>query len=95
MESMVLRITFSIILLISVLFLPFWVSLCFALIGMVFFSFFVEAVFLLLLSDLLFGAREGRLFNIIFVATIITAVLLVVVEIFKTRSVFYNTQIKK
>jgi predicted anti-sigma-YlaC factor YlaD len=95
MESMALRICLAIILLFSVLFLPFWVSLCLAIVGMVFFSVFIEAVALLLLSDLLFGARESRLFNVFFVSMIISVVLLVVIEFFKSKSSFYNTKIKK
>ena len=92
---MALRICLAIILLFSVLFLPFWVSLCLAIVGMVFFSVFIEAVALLLLSDLLFGARESRLFNVFFVSMIISVVLLVVIEFFKSKSSFYNTKIKK
>jgi hypothetical protein len=55
---MFLRILASIVLLWSVLFMPFWVSVILAAIGMAYFPFFLEAVFILLLSDLLYGVPE-------------------------------------
>ncbi len=56
---MVLRILASILLLLSVFFAPFWVTVILALTSMAYFKFFIEAVFLLLLSDLLFGVKVG------------------------------------
>ncbi len=91
MDIMMLRIGVSLILLVSVLFMPLWVSLLLALVGMVFFSYFFEAVALLLLSDLLFGVKEARFFNIFFVSMLLSLALLIVMEIFKTKSAFYTS----
>ena len=82
---MVLRILAFIILLLSVLFMPFWVSVILALIGMVYFSFFLEAVFLFLLSDLLFGIKEVRLFDIIFLSFIVSLICLIILELLKNE----------
>jgi len=95
MDVMVLRICVALILLLSVLFMPFWVSLLLAFVGMIFFSFFVEALVALLISDLLFGVKEVRFFNIYFVSLLIAVVMLTIIEIFKTKSSFYNSKLSK
>ncbi|OGJ06413.1 hypothetical protein A2456_02390 [Candidatus Nomurabacteria bacterium RIFOXYC2_FULL_36_19] len=82
---MLLRITFGILLLISVLFLPIWISAILALIGMIYFSLFLEAVFLFLLSDLLFGLKENGPFGIIFFSFTITLICFVILELLKKK----------
>jgi len=82
---MLLRILASIVLLLSVLFLPFWVSVILALASMAYFSFFLEAVFLFLLSDLLYGVKEPKLFNMIFVSFSIALVCFIILELLKKR----------
>ncbi|MEK9182820.1 MAG: hypothetical protein AAB809_01945 [Patescibacteria group bacterium] len=86
---MVHRILASIILLLSVLFMPFWVSAVLAFAGMVYFSFFVEAVILFFLSDLLYGAGEAKFVDIVFVSLIISALTLLVLEFLKRKLKFY------
>ncbi len=83
---MAVRIVFSIILLLSILFLPFWVSLLLAIVGMVFFPYYLEAVFFLFISDLLYGVPQARYLNITFVSSIISAALFFSIEFFKKRS---------
>ena len=80
---MVLRILASILLLFSVLFMPFWVSVILALVGMVYFPFFIEAIFLFLLSDLLFGTKEVRLFNMVYVAFSGALISFIILELLK------------
>lgn len=87
---MLLRILASIILLFSVLFMPFWLSCVLALLGIIYFSYFVEAVVLFFLTDLLYGARETKFSGIIFISLIVSAVTLVVVEFFKKKLKFYS-----
>jgi len=65
--SVFARILAFVLLLFSILFMPFYVSVILALIGMVYFSKFFEAPILFLLSDLLFGVREAKFYNIILV----------------------------
>lgn len=86
---MALRILASIILLFSVLFMPFGVSAILAFAGMAYFSFFLEAVILLFLSDLLFGVKEARFFDMVFISSIIFILFLVLVEFFKKKLKFY------
>jgi len=86
---MKLRILASIILLFSILFLPFWLSVILALAGMIYFSFFFEAVFIFFISDLLYGAKESRFFGIVFVSLIISLLLLILAEFFKKKLKFY------
>lgn len=83
---MAFRVGFSIILLLSVLFLPFWVSVVLALAGMLAFPFFLEAVFLLFLSDLLYGAKEARFFSAVFISLITAVLFFIAVEFFKKKT---------
>ena len=82
---MVLRIFAFFILLFSILFMPFWLSVILGLAGMGYFSFFIEAVFLFLLSDLLYGTLEPRLFNIVFVSFITALICFTILELFKKK----------
>ena len=84
----VTRIIISCILLFSVLFLPFWVSVAIAIIGMIAFRYYFEAVVLLLLSDLLFGAPTARFYNFTFVSFTLSLVLLIVIEFVKDKLKF-------
>jgi hypothetical protein len=82
---MALRILASLVLLFSILFMPFWVSVILALAGMIYFPFFIEAVFLFFLSDLLYGTPESRFFNIVFVSFIIALISFIILELLKKR----------
>lgn len=85
-----LRIISLIILLFSVLFLPFWVTLILAICGIVYFSIFIEAPIVLLLADLLYGIQEAKLFDMHFFLFLLTIVLLVGIEILKKKLKFYK-----
>jgi hypothetical protein len=65
--------------------MPFWLSVVLALAGMMYFSLFVEAVFLLLLSDVLYGAQEPKYFNMVFVSFIGGLVAFIIIELFKKK----------
>jgi len=82
---MKLRILASFVLLLSMLFMPFWVSVILALIGMVYFSFFWESVALFFLSDLLYGAEEARFFGLVFVSLVSSFVVLISIEFLKKK----------
>ena len=82
---MILRILAAFILLFSILFLPFWMSVVLALAGMAYFSFFLEAVFLFFLSDLLYGAPEPKLFNMVFVSFFSAFVCFIILELLKRK----------
>ncbi len=82
---MVLRILASIILLLSVLFMPFWISVILALAGMAYFPFFLEAIFLFFLSDLLYGVEEPKLFNMLGVSFIFTLICFIILELLKKK----------
>lgn len=87
---MALRILAFFVLAFSIFFMPFWVSIVLALVGMVYFSVFFEAVILFFLSDLLFGVKEAKFFDMVFVSFFICLVLLIVIEIFKKKLKFYR-----
>lgn len=87
---MMLRISAFIALLLSILFMPFWVSILLALAGMIYFSFFWEAVILFLLSDLLYGTREAKFSGVVFVSFIVSLLVLVIMEILKKKLKFYK-----
>ena len=82
---MLLRILASIILLFSILFLPFYISAILAIAGMIYFSFFWEAVLLLFFSDLLYGVKEGHLLHTTFIALITSIVFITIIEFLKRK----------
>jgi len=86
---MALRILAFFALLFSILFMPFWISVVLALLAMAYFSMFLEAVFLFLLSDLLYGVGENRLFGIVLISFFASVLLLVLVELLKKKLKFY------
>lgn len=69
--------------------MPLWVSVVLALVGMLYIPVFLEAVFLFLLSDALYGVKEDKLFGITFVSFIISALVLLIIEILKKKLKFY------
>ena len=84
------RILLSILILISILFFPLWVSVIFALFGIIYFEVFWEAVLLFFISDLLFGVKETRFFDITIVSTVFTAIVLILAEFTKKKLKFYK-----
>jgi len=95
MPQFILRIIACIILLFSILFMPFWTSAILALAAMVYFSFFWEAALLFLLSDFLYGAAENRFLGVVFLSFIIFILLLLLTEFFKKSLNFNLNNYKK
>ena len=89
---MAVRIVFSITLLASILFLPFWVSVLLAIVGMVFFPSYFEAILGLFISDLLYGVPEARYFDLTFVSLILSVILFLAIQFLKKRSMFQFIQ---
>lgn len=87
---MTLRILFSILLFISILFWPFWLSVILALGGMFYFNIFWEAIALFLLSDLLYGVKETKFSGVIFISFILAVLVFILIEILKKKLKFYN-----
>jgi len=86
---MALRILANIILLISVLFWPFWLSLLLGLGAMIYFPIFGEAVLLFFISDLLYGTQEMKFFGITYISLIVSTLVLLIIEYFKKKLRFY------
>lgn len=82
---MALRVLASIILLFSVLFLPFWVSVILGLVSIAYFPFFIEAVFIFFLSDLLYAVPEAKFFGIVYVSFIFALAIFIGVELLRKR----------
>jgi hypothetical protein len=92
-KTALFRILVSVLLLFSVLFLPFWVTVLLALAGMIYFSVFWEAVVLFLLSDSLYGVGKEKYFGLVFVSFIASFIILILIEILKKKIKFYpNTR---
>lgn len=87
---MAFRIIFSIGILFSVLFLPFWFSLVLGVGGMLYFRLYLEAPILMLLSDSLYGVQEVRYFGFMFVSLLLCTILFLVVEFLKGKLKFYQ-----
>jgi len=92
---MLLRILASVLLLISILFMPFWVSVVLALASMVYFSIFWEAIVLFLLSDLLYGVKEAKFSGMIFISFIVAIIVLIIMELLKNKLKFYPSRDNK
>ena len=87
---MVQRILASVILLLSIIYLPLWVSAVLAVGGMFYFNLFWEAVFLFFLSDLLYGVEKSWFFNFTFVSSVLAALCLIILEFVKKKLKFYR-----
>lgn len=79
------RILYNFLLLISIFFVPFWITLFLILLGIVYFNNFYEAVFFALISDFYFGVEEARYLNTEFLFTVIVTLLLLISIFLKTR----------
>ncbi len=88
-SSIPARILTSVLLLFSVLFFPFYVSILLALVSIFYFSFFGEAIFIFLLSDLLYGVEGGKFFETTFLSFILAILILIIVETIKKKLKFY------
>jgi hypothetical protein len=86
---MALRISSIILILLSVLFMPFWLTLILTVFAMFYFDFFIEGVVLFFISDLLYGIEGEKLFGMMFLSTILALILLGVLQILKKRLKFY------
>ena len=85
--NFLIRFLACMLLIASILFMPFGVSMILALAGMVYFSLFFEPVLAFFLSDLLYGVAEGKYFGIYF--TLLSILFLIIVELLKKRLKFY------
>jgi hypothetical protein len=87
---MALRILATAILLFSVIFMPFWVSIILGLIGIIYFNYYLEAVAIALLSDLLYGVPEAKFYNIVFISFFGALVLVFLAQFIKKKIRFNN-----
>lgn len=83
------RAAFTVILLFSVLFMPFWFSVLLSIGAMAYFRTYFEASLLMLLSDLMFGVEQNRYFQVTFVSFILSLLFLIIIEILKKKLKFY------
>lgn len=79
------RIIFSILLFISLFFLPFWVFIILSLVGMFLFLDYYEALFLLFFADMLYGTRENRYFNFVYIYSIFGLILFFTINFIKQK----------
>ena len=78
------RIVWDIVSIALVFFAPWWVALIFGIIGVVFFSWYLEIIFLGVLYDVLFGGVSGSWYYHLIHTGIFTAPLLGI-ELVKTK----------
>jgi len=87
---MLKRIIFSGILLVSILFFPFWISVILGFLGIIFFRRYWEVVILFAVSDLIFGSFGSRFIELPISSTISSLIILILIELFKKKLKFYN-----
>lgn len=86
---MALRIIFSLAMLTAMLFFPIYISAALALAGFFMFEVYAEAIFIFLLSDLLYGAPVPAFHNFIFVSFFTAIACLLIIEFIKNKLKFY------
>ena len=86
---MIIRILASVLLLFSILFMSFWVSVVLAFGAMIYFNVFWEATVLFLLLDLLYGTKEVMGFPVIFIHFILALIFLIIIETVKKKKRFH------
>ncbi len=79
------RILAVAVLFFSILYLPFSASVILALLGMIYFPYFAEAVILFLVSDSIYGVPGAGFFDFVYIATVFSLVLLVIIELLKKK----------
>ena len=84
------RLLVSLVLLFSVLFLPWWVYTPLTILSMLVFPLFWEAVLFFLLSDLLYGAPKSGFGNVVYISFFLALVFITLIEIFKRKLRFYR-----
>jgi hypothetical protein len=86
---MVLRFLAFFILLFSILFLPFWVSAILAILAMIYFKNYWEAVILFFISDFLYGTMGTKYAFLTFTSGIFALIFLLLIEFLKKKFKFY------
>lgn len=86
---MILRVMASIVLLIFLLFLPFWLSVIIGLACMLYFDIYWEGIVLFLISDLVYGTAEAKFWGITYISFIAAAIALILIEFLKRKLKFY------
>jgi len=87
--TMVFRIIYFFVFLISITFFPFWLSVILAVFGVIYFSVFWEMIPLLVLSELLFGTHKNTHSFAIFISFFVALIVLILAEILKKKLKFY------
>lgn len=83
------RILAYFILLLALLFTPFWVFLLLLIISMATFNLFFEAILFSLLSDLFYSAKEIRFSEHLFIFFCASIIALLLIEFLKKKLKFY------
>lgn len=86
------RVIFTILLLFSMLFLPFWISAILALIGIFYFDFYLEAFVIFLLADLLYSTTQTRFLELSFINALVVSLVIILGEFVKRNSKFYSNR---
>lgn len=86
------RIIFTVFLLIFLIFLPFWIYLPFAVLGIFYFNFYIEAFIVFLVSDLLYGIKIDKLFNLGFFQSSLVLFIFILGEFIKRNTRFYKKE---
>ncbi len=84
-----LRIASTVLLLFSVIFAPFWVSVVLSLAAIAYFRFYGESAVLFFLSDLLYGTAEARFYSITYLSVAVALIIIFLAEFLKKKLKFY------
>lgn len=86
------RILLDIVIVLSVFYLPWWISAILVAIGAFFFDKFYEIFFIGLLLDILYGVKTEKFYGVWFIFTVVFTLIYIIIKYFKKniRSYKYN-----
>ena len=88
---MLYRNIFTVSFLILIFFLPWWLITLAILLGFILFDFYLEGSGLIFLIDLLYSPPLAGFFTVQFLLTIISLILLLIIEYSKRNLIVYNS----
>lgn len=84
------RILFTVLLFIVLFYLPFWVFLILGFVGMFLFQNYYESLVLFLFADLLYGTKQSRYFDFLYMYSFVGVLIFYLLNFIKQKMRFYD-----
>ena len=80
-----LRITADLILLLSIFYLPFWFTVIFSFVSVLYFKNYYEFIIAYFVIDSIYGTKEPKFFNLEYVLTLLAIIIFLVTSYVKSK----------